>query len=133
QMAVMSLHDLLRDRQAQPRVLTEILLRAISIKPLEDLIDRIRPDAGTIVIDGDEYFAPGAAAGHPHRAAGRRERAGIVDQVVHDLAQPGIMTLHPENARRAFEREDDRRTAFALALVRHGHHAVHHLAQSARP
>src|SRR5882672_2581750 len=100
QPAVMRLHDLLGDRQAKTRVLTEILLRPVSIEPLEDFLDRVRPDAGAVVIDCDQYFAARTPTGDPHRAARRGERAPVVNQIVDNLAEPGIMTLYSKDARR---------------------------------
>ena len=51
--AAMGVDDLFGDRQAETGVLAETLLRPIGVKPLEDFLDCIGPDAGAVVIDGD--------------------------------------------------------------------------------
>ena len=45
-------------------------------------------------------LVPQAAAGHAHAAVWRRERAGIVDQVVDHLAEPQVVARHRKAARR---------------------------------
>src|SRR5579883_3417832 len=51
QPAIMGFDNLLGDRQAKSRVVAEILMRAVGIKPLEDLLDCIWSDAGAVIID----------------------------------------------------------------------------------
>ena len=51
--AMMSLDDLSRDRQSQPRILAKSLHRPVRIEALENSLQRVRRDAWTVVIDLD--------------------------------------------------------------------------------
>src|SRR5436190_1461792 len=88
----MRFDDLAGDRQTEPGVLPKTLLRPVSVETIENLFQRIGTDTGTVVVDHDLDFALQSAAGDPDGTIGRRKRAGIVDQVVDDLAEPGIVT-----------------------------------------
>ena len=87
----MGCDDLLGDRQPQPGILSEALMRPVSVETLEDLVQCLRAHARPVVVDDDLDLVLQAAGGDPHNAAGRRERAGIVDQVVDHLAEAGIV------------------------------------------
>src|SRR5262245_35868303 len=84
QLPAMGFDDLFGDRQPKSGVLTEILLRAIRVEALEDFLECVGPDSRAIVLDRDLDRAFGPAALHAHDSAGRRERAGVVDQIVDD-------------------------------------------------
>src|SRR5262249_53059821 len=86
QATAMRLDDLQRDRQAQAGVLAEALVRAVGVEALEYLLHGVRVDARPVVVDRDLDLVAQIPAGNPHGAAKRRERARIVDQVVHHLA-----------------------------------------------
>src|SRR5688572_17163274 len=51
--SAMRLDDLLGNRKAQSGILTEVLLRAVRVEPLEDFLQRLRLHARTIVVDDD--------------------------------------------------------------------------------
>ena len=95
--AAMGLDDLLGDRQAEPGILPEALMRPVGVEALEDLLERVRADAGAVVVDHDLDLVLEPAAGDAHGAAGRRERARIVDQIVDHLAEPRIVARHHES------------------------------------
>ena len=101
QAAVMGLDDLLGDRQAEAGILAEALVRPVGVEALEDLLERVRPHARPVVVDDDLDLGLEPPAGDAHGAAGRRERARIVDQVVDHLAEPRIVAGHHEGARPA--------------------------------
>ena len=90
----MGLDDLLRDRKPKAGVLPEALLRSIGVEAVEDLVDGVRPDARTGVVDQDLDRVPHALAGHLHDRARGREGAGVVDQVGDHLRQPGVVAEH---------------------------------------
>ena len=46
--------DLPRDRQPEAGVLAETLARPIGVEALENALERMRRDAGAVVVDGDE-------------------------------------------------------------------------------
>src|SRR4051794_2564663 len=54
--AAMSFDDLLRNRQAKAGILAKTLMRAIGIKALEDLFERVLADAGAVIVDDDLDF-----------------------------------------------------------------------------
>ena len=91
----MGLDDLLGDRQAQAGILPEALFRPVGVETLENLIERIRTNSGPVVIDQDFNLVFQPAAGNAHAAAWRRKRTRIVDQVAHDLSEPGVVTRRP--------------------------------------
>src|ERR1700730_7504074 len=66
----MRLYDLFRDRQPEPVILAKALMRPVSVKPLEDSLQRILANPRPIVIDRDLDFRSGAAAHDAHLAAG---------------------------------------------------------------
>ena len=71
--AAVHLDDLARDRQAEAGVLAEILVRTIGVEAVEDLLHRLRIDAGAVVIDHDIDIAAVALAGDANVAALRRK------------------------------------------------------------
>ena len=72
----MRFNNLLGDRQAEPGVLAEILVRAVGVKALENLVERSGPNAWTVVVDNDLDLVLDPSAGHPHDpAGGENERA----------------------------------------------------------
>src|SRR5713101_6577582 len=104
----MRFDDLLRDGKPEAGVLAEALVRPVGVEALEDLLHRIRADAGAVVVDHDLDLVAEAAAIHAHGAVGRRERARIGDQIVDHLAEPGVIAGHDEGIRpAAFEGERD--------------------------
>src|SRR5690606_3398261 len=91
--ATMCLHGLPRDRKTKTGVVAEALpLRAIGIEAVEDAVDLLHCNTGAVVIHRDDYMVAGPLGGDPDLAVRRRERAGVVDQVVEHLAEPGVMT-----------------------------------------
>ena len=54
------LDDLLGDRQAEAGVLSEAVVRAVGVEALEHLVDRVRLDARTVVVDDDLDLVLGA-------------------------------------------------------------------------
>ena len=88
----MGLDDLLGDGQPEAGILPKTLVRPVGIEALENLLQRLRPHARTVVIDDnlDIRFEP--PAGDSNSAAERRERTRIVDQVVDDLTEARIVT-----------------------------------------
>src|SRR6185437_5558305 len=104
----MRLDDLLTDRQAKAGILPEALMRPISVEALEDLVQRFGTNARAVVVDHDLHLVFQPAACHAHSAAGRRERAGIVDQIADHLAEPRVVSRHFEKCRvAAFEGKPD--------------------------
>ena len=91
----MGLDDLLGDRKAEAGILAEGLVRPVGIEALEDLLHRFRGHARAVVVDDDLDLGLQSPAGDAHGAARRRERAGIVDQVVDHLAEPEIVARAP--------------------------------------
>ena len=51
--AAMGFDDLFRDRQPQPGILSETLVRPVGVKALEDSLQRILANSRPIVIDDD--------------------------------------------------------------------------------
>src|SRR5882757_1063745 len=49
----MGFDDLLGDGKTEPRILAEALLRPVGVEALEDLLERIRANAGAVVLDDD--------------------------------------------------------------------------------
>ena len=71
-LAAMRLDDLLGDRKAEAGIVAEALMRPVGIEALEDLLDRVGPDARTVVVDDDLDHRPcSAPRGDAHGAAGR--------------------------------------------------------------
>ena len=72
----MRLDDLLGDRQAETGILPEALMRPVGIEALENLIDGVGPDAGTVIVHDDLDLVLQPARRHPHHAVGgENERA----------------------------------------------------------
>ena len=71
----MRLDDLLGDRQSKAGILAETLVRTIRIEPLENPLQRVRPDSRAIVVDDDLDAVLESAAEDADGAARRRERA----------------------------------------------------------
>src|SRR5258708_32198308 len=91
--AAVGLHDLPADRQAQPRMLAEMLGRALRVEALEDRFEVVLGDAVALVVDGDDE-GPTArlAAELDHDArAWWAERQRIVDDVAEHLAVTAVM------------------------------------------
>ena len=89
----------LRDRQAEPGVLAEALVRPVGVEALEDLAPTRParmpgPSSSTTISTSSRS----RAAGDPHGAVRRRERARIVDQVVDHLAEPRSRGPAPRSA-----------------------------------
>src|SRR4051812_15130087 len=51
--AAMGFNDLLGNRQAEAGILAKTLMRAISVKALKDLFQRVLADAGAVIVDHD--------------------------------------------------------------------------------
>ncbi len=49
----MRFDDLLGDRQAEPGILAEALVRPVGVEALEDFLERVRLDAGPVIVDDD--------------------------------------------------------------------------------
>ena len=101
----MSLDDLARNRQAETRVLAEArALRTRGIKALEDSLQIILRNAGTVILEHN--------ARRPHRigitvgerdadlAAFRGEGAGIIDDIAEDLAERPFAAIDQRRGRR---------------------------------
>jgi hypothetical protein len=115
----MRFDDVLGDRQPEARILSERLMRPVRIEALEDLLPHFLGHAGSVVVDDDLDLAAQSPARDAHRAARRRERAGIVDQIVDHLAEPGVVSQHHESAAPpAFEIQGDA-DAVVVPLVGH--------------
>ena len=71
--AAVGLHDLPADRQAEPRMLAEMLGRPLGVEALEDRFEIVLGNARALVVDGDD-----------ERPAARR--AAELD---HDACEPG--------------------------------------------
>src|SRR5262249_57845850 len=128
--AAMRLDDLLGNGEAEAGILAKALLRPVGIEALENLLQRVRADAGAVVVHRDLDLAAQAPADHPHGAARRRERARIVDQVVDYLPDAGIVARHHEVARAAaFEPERYAHVVLAAHLVGDRHQRVEELCQ----
>ena len=105
----MRLDDLLGDRQSQAGILAETLMRPVGVEALENPLERVRTDPGAVVVDDDLDAVSQSSAQNAHGAARRRERAGVLDQIVDDLTEAGIVPEHGERARAAtLEAESDR-------------------------
>ncbi len=93
----MGLDDLLGDRQAEAGILAEgfgAAVSAVGVETLEDALELIRPDAGTVVLDDDLdaiLARPGDDADDAVLAA---EGTGVVDEIVEHLAQPAVVAEH---------------------------------------
>src|SRR5690242_12962196 len=113
--AAMRLHDLPADRQAEARVLAEGLVgRAIGIEALENPIDALGADAGSVVLYRDDGMARGPRQGDDDAAIVLgHEGARVLDQVAEDLSEPEVVTLDGEIAvamRRLHDIELDRKS-----------------------
>ena len=51
--AAMGLDDLPGDREAETRILAEGALRPVGVEALENAVEIVRPDAGTLVLDAE--------------------------------------------------------------------------------
>ena len=49
----MGVDDLLGNREAEPRILAETLLRSVGVEALENLLERVGADARSVVVDRD--------------------------------------------------------------------------------
>src|SRR5215813_2890794 len=117
----MGFDDLLGNRQAETGILTESLVRAIGIEPLENLFAHFRPHTRTVVIDKNLDEVAQAPAVDANRAACRRERARVLDQIVDDLTEPGVVAGNLEAVRAAaFEPQRNLDAILALDLVGDG-------------
>src|SRR5579872_6177320 len=54
--AAMRLEDLFRNRQAEPGILSEALMRPVGVEALEDFLQRIGLNAGPVVVDDNLDF-----------------------------------------------------------------------------
>src|SRR3982074_1023569 len=96
--AAVGLHDLPADRQAQPRMLAEMLGRALRVETLEDRFEVVLGDAVAFVVDGDDEGAAArftAELDHDARAW-RAERQRIIDDVAEHLAVAAVMAVRGE-------------------------------------
>src|SRR5262249_1835629 len=110
---------MLGNGETEARILPEGLVRPGGGEALENLLDRFGGDAGPVVVDGDLDLVLQSPASDAHRAAGGRKRAGIVDQVVDHLPEPGIVPEHAEGGgSAAFEVQGDG-DAIVMALIGH--------------
>src|SRR4029079_5012439 len=91
--ALVCLDDLLGDGEAKARILPEGLLAALAVgvEALEDPLELVGPDAGTVILHHDLDGTVPPARDHPHRAVLAAERAGVVDQVVENLAEAAVV------------------------------------------
>src|SRR5215472_18587084 len=92
--SAMGLDDLFGDRQSQPGILTESLMRPIGVKALEDPLQTFGPNARPVIINDDFHFLAPPSASDSDRSVGGRKRAGIVQEIVNHLGQPGIASGH---------------------------------------
>src|SRR4029078_7581749 len=113
---VMGIDDLLRDGKAKPGILTKVLVRTLRVETLENAFHGLGRNARAVILDHDLDIAAQPATGDAHFAAPRREGTRVIDEIVHDLSEPGIVAHHHERALPAFESEADA-NAVVLALV----------------
>src|SRR5260370_23935950 len=91
--AAVGLHDLPADRPAQPRMLAQMLGRALRVEALEDRFEVVLGDAVALVVDGDDEGAAARLAAeldHDARAL-RAERQRVIDDVAEHLAVAAVM------------------------------------------
>src|SRR3984885_10955474 len=94
--SAVGLYDLFRDRQPQSGILSKTLMRPVSIKALEDSLQRVVADPRTVIIDHDFDFRFHATAGDAHLAAGLGKRLGVDQKVGNHLSEPRIMPWYRE-------------------------------------
>src|ERR1700722_11162836 len=94
--SAVSLYDLFRDRQPQSGILSKTLMRPVSVKALEDSLQRIVADPWAVIIDHDFDFRFHPAADDAHLAAGLGKRLGVDQQVGDHLSEPRIMSRYRE-------------------------------------
>src|SRR5262245_8919563 len=113
----MRLDDLLGDRQAKPRLLTEALMGPVGVEALEDLLQRVGANTRPVVIDGNFDLALEPSCHDTHAATRRRERARVVDQVVDHLSKPRVVARHHESiASAALDRKSTRLNSSHLGI-----------------
>jgi hypothetical protein len=95
--------DLARDRQAQARMLAELLaLGTRAVEALEDPLEARLRDARPLVGDGDLHHPADARGGERDPPARRAERHGVGDQVAQHLPEP---VLDARDAQRLARRQ----------------------------
>src|SRR5689334_8889222 len=102
----MGFNDLTRNREAKARVLAEFVLGTVGIEALEYPLEGVGRDAGAVVLDRDVYLRACAPQAHAHLAVRGRERTRVIDQIVHDLSEPVIMTSYEQRVGAANMRFD---------------------------
>src|SRR5579863_6209045 len=128
--SAMGIDDLFGDRQTQPGILAKSLVRAVGVKALENLFQGIGTHAGSVVVDENLYLIAQPPTGDTHRGAGRRERTRVLDQIIDDLSEPGIVSRHLERARAAaFEFQGDFDAVVTLDLVRYANERAEELGE----
>src|ERR1019366_720519 len=96
----------------------------------KNLFDGIGRHARAVVINKNLDVALQPAASDAHRASRRREGAGVLDEIVHDLTEAGIVPRYLECARpAAFEPERDAYTVVALHFVGYSNQGVEELGE----
>src|SRR5258708_11600377 len=98
--SAMGFDDLLRNREPQAGILAEPLMRAIRVKPLEDSLEGVIPNAWPVIVDDDFDFGFQAAADEAHLVAGAGKRLGVHQEIGDHLSQPGIVAGNRKGIRR---------------------------------
>src|SRR5688500_542340 len=95
--AAVGLHDLPGDGEPQTGILAELVaLRTVRIKALENAVDVLGANAGTIVIHNYDDPLRFAARCDAQPSLGPGERQRIVDQIVEYLAEAAVVSEHVE-------------------------------------
>src|SRR6266567_6818067 len=95
--AAMRLDDLLRDREAEPRMRAEFLPgRPLAVEAVEDRGQLVLRDAGALVFHDDQNRPAVGGGADADLAIGRAERDGIGDDVEKDLRQAALDTGNDE-------------------------------------
>src|SRR6266850_2731293 len=96
--AAVGLHDLPADRQAEPRMLAEMLGRPLRVETLEDRFEVVLGNARALVVDGDDERTAARLAAEldDDARAGRAEGQRIVEHVAEDLAVTTVMAVRGE-------------------------------------
>src|SRR5262249_20996175 len=84
------LDDLARNGKPEAGILSEPVVRPVGVEAIEDFLERVRANAGPVVVDHDGDLIAPAPARDAHDAAFGRERARVVDQIVEHLGEAGV-------------------------------------------
>src|SRR5581483_3338558 len=96
--AAIGLHDLPADREAEPRVLAEMLGGTLGVEALEDRFEVLLRNAAAFVVDCDDERAAARLAGQfdDDVRIGRTEGERIVDDIAQDLAIAAVVAMRAE-------------------------------------